>query len=1046
MAMHYFKRGITTSVISVVLMLFISSTVSAQIEAIGTCDGVDTSYRYAISITNLDASTPYTITSNGNAVITNTTVGATYTISGLIYADGTESVEVKVIANPSTTQDTLTFTVHEVLCVDANKDGTMDFNKATCDYTVPVPNSGTIVSTVAPYSGNSVYLYILADSAGVVHNPIAHNYSGHFTNLADGMYRVSAYHFLSTAEAAGFIADLTPGSSDLDDFGSSSTPVCYNFCGSATYTVDCGCIVNIDTHPIDEEVCEDDPVIFEVAASITPPIPPSGVLLYQWQIKSGAGAFGNVSGATDSIYQIASAAVSMDNDSFRVIVTLDVSGVAICRDTSSAVALKVNGKPVFDDTVTATVCSDDEIGIVLAVTGASVAADSFRIVSIDSNGLVSSAGSPTTGVTADVNFISGHAWTNTTGAPVDVSYSISPISASGCIGDTVQIMVTITPAPSYAGPDIVTVCSGESIGVTIPTLDDNSLAMDSFVISSFVSSNLSGTATAGGTTNTSFLANDEFVNISGAPDSVKFTVTPYSGGCVGESFEIIVIVNPEPLFTTDLSTTVCSDTEIAVNLPTVDDNSLAIDSFTITAIVGDSLSGMASTGNGLTAVTYIASDVFTNTSTVLDSVIYTVTPYSGSCIGESFTIVVKIAPEPVAYDPEPMVCSDEALSITLQDLITNGLSNVAFTWYATATDSVSGETTTSSTASSITDVLTNVTGSDQVVVYTVIPTSAAGDGSCVGDTFYITVTVQSEPVGQDSDVEVCSGEALDIDLEASITNGVSLKGFLYTVSSSDAGAVAAGAARTDTTLSNITDTYTNTSSSVVTITYTVTPVSTSGCVGDAFEVEVEVRPEPILASLDTDVCSNTASGVVLAVASGSVAADSYNIVNINNNGLTATAGSPSSGTTTDVNEIADDAWENKTSASVDVVYSIIPVSEAGCVGDTFYVTLTIDPEAVVEAGSSITICSNGSVELSSLSATITGGASDGTWSSTSGTFDNAQFSTAMTFTPSTAQIDAGFAILTLTSDDPTGECGPESDTVTIYINDVRCSQFPWNGN
>ena len=93
-------------------------------------------------------------------------------------------------------------------------------------------------------------------------------------------------------------------------------------------------------------------------------------------------------------------------------------------------------------------------------------------------------------------------------------------------------------------------------------------------------------------------------------------------------------------------------------------------------------------------------------------------------------------------------------------------------------------------------------------------------------------------------------------------------------------------------------------------------------------------PEPVLAALSTSKCSDEALGFNLSVAAGSSAAASYNITGINPNGLTASAGLPSSGSGLPASSIADDAWRNTTNSPVNVVYSIVPVGANGSTGDT----------------------------------------------------------------------------------------------------------------
>ena len=99
------------------------------------------------------------------------------------------------------------------------------------------------------------------------------------------------------------------------------------------------------------------------------------------------------------------------------------------------------------------------------------------------------------------------------------------------------------------------------------------------------------------------------------------------------------------------------------------------------------------------------------------------------------------------------------------DATTSNVSLDTFSWSAADNTSVTGETTTTSTSSFITDNLTNLTGVAQTVIYTVTPTSAA-PGSCVGNPYTITVTVNPEPVGADPTPLTCSDVPLNVNLDA----------------------------------------------------------------------------------------------------------------------------------------------------------------------------------------------------------------------------------------------------------------------------------------
>ncbi|HMX39738.1 MAG TPA: hypothetical protein PKD78_05405, partial [Saprospiraceae bacterium] len=102
--------------------------------------------------------------------------------------------------------------------------------------------------------------------------------------------------------------------------------------------------------------------------------------------------------------------------------------------------------------------------------------------------------------------------------------------------------------------------------------------------------------------------------------------------------------------------------------------------------------------------------------------------------------------------------------------------------------------------------------------------------------------------------------------------------------------------------------------------------------------------------------------------------------------------------------------------------------------------LTINTLPIVNAGADLLICEGDKLKLADLSASITAngsGVTTGLWSTSgTGTFQpSAVFPTALTYTPSAADIAAGYVILRLTSDDPTGPCGPVWDEVRLGFHE-----------
>ena len=134
----------------------------------------------------------------------------------------------------------------------------------------------------------------------------------------------------------------------------------------------------------------------------------------------------------------------------------------------------------------------------------------------------------------------------------------------------------------------------------------------------------------------------------------------------------------------------------------------------------------------------------------------------------------------------------------------------------------------------------------------------------------------------------------------------------------------------NSTFTNITGENTNsyltpTVSVVMYYRATYTCTGSSNC-NSATSGVFTVNPRPIIANQTATICSDVATGFTLPGSSNGVAIGGYNITAINNGGLTASAGTPATGTGLAASVIADDAWTNTGSTSVDVVYTVVPVS------------------------------------------------------------------------------------------------------------------------
>jgi hypothetical protein len=619
----------------------------------------------------------------------------------------------------------------------------------------------------------------------------------------------------------------------------------------------------------------------------------------------------------------------------------------------------------------ASVGSNSPSGIILDDNGAGTNAASFDITTINFNGLTASAGSPATGTSLSATVISDDAYTNG-GSATNVIYTVVPKSSLGCAGNATDIVLTVgTGAPS-GGNLSVTRCSDVASGVTL-----SGTGAASFNITAI---NFNGlTASAGSpATGTGFpstvIQDDAFTNTGTAPKNVVYTVVPVnSSGTAGSSFEVTLTVNPEPVLA-QLNATRCSRVSSGIIL---NDNGTSVDAaaFNIASI---DFGGLESTAGAPAQGTELASsaivdDAFVNTSASPVNVIYVVVPVSAAgCPGNNANATLTVQPEPVMNTAlDASVPSGEPSGITLDD---NGGGVDAASFNITAinfngltANAGSPATGNSLPGSVISDDAYVNNGSVAVnVLYTVVPKSIAG---CEGAVATVTLTVEpAPPVADGINVTRCSDIATGVTLAS--TGGVSynITAINFDGLTPSAGNPATGTGFPPTVIQD--DAYTNSGLVPKNVVYTVVPVSSSGATGSPAQVTVTVNPEPVLAQQITATkCSRLPSEIVLRNDGSAVHASVFNITNVSFGALSIAAGSPSQGTGLGASVIADDAYINQAASNATVSYTVVPVSDAGCLGTSSAVTFVVEPEPVLsttlnktvdsEVASGITLDDNG---------------------------------------------------------------------------------------
>ncbi|MES2284708.1 MAG: PKD-like domain-containing protein [Bacteroidota bacterium] len=385
----------------------------------------------------------------------------------------------------------------------------------------------------------------------------------------------------------------------------------------------------------------------------------------------------------------------------------------LCPGIPQLLAVTIIPTPTITNPVTATVCSGGTLSIALT----------------------SNVNSTFSWIAADNPNTSGESITTQTGSPLSnvlinnsalvetVIYTVTPTSSpDGCLGTPQDITVTVNPAPSMTSPPSATICSGDTVSIA---LTSNNASTFTWIATN--NPNTTGESTA---SQTGSPLSDLIISSTAVVETVVYTVTPTSSpeGCVGAPQTVTVSVNPASNMTSPNSATICNGGTVSIPL-----TSTLASSYSWVAADNVNTTGESTTpqtGGPLT-------DLITNTSVSIQSVIYTVTPTSilDGCPGIPQTVTVTIIPTPTITSPVAgSICSDGTVTIPL----TSNVPSI-YSWIAADNVNTTGESITTQTGSPLNNTLTNNTTSVQNVIYTVTPTSSP-DG-CAGTPQIVTITV-----------------------------------------------------------------------------------------------------------------------------------------------------------------------------------------------------------------------------------------------------------------------------------------------------------------
>ena len=594
-----------------------------------------------------------------------------------------------------------------------------------------------------------------------------------------------------------------------------------------------------------------------------------------------------------------------------------------CSGTSKTFTIVVNPTPVVTFSLpNQIVCSEDNTNQV-SLSSTTPTNIKFSWAAVVPSGI--------TGVTAitGTNLIPVQKLINTTNAPLVINYKAyaSFMSADSCKGADFTYTITVNPKALIQSNETTTICSGTSFSITPSNGSGNMIPDNTTYTWSSPVSNPSGSIGGGSSQNTPKPSiSQTLTNSSNVVATATYSVTPHSGICTGQPFDILVSVHPTPEVNALNDTTLCSGEEY---------NQLVGFSGNMPGTVFNWICSNDSIGNVLSGSGSIPSFITVNATSKPLKTKITVTPVLNACTGtsKSFTITVNPIPKinPVTDD---VLCSN---STTGTISFSGNVAGTVFSW-VNSNKTIGLKDSTGVNMPAFKAVNNGITPVIDSITVTPI------FNGCAGLPFTFTRTVNPTPiVNQPLDMEICSGiKTACIKLSGNIANSKfnwtstnNLIGLPYT-SGTDS---IPGFTATNNTTAQLVDTI------------TIIP-DVNGCSGipQRFTIKVNPTPAVIFSKGSQTICSGTLTSVVNLTSNVAGSTLVWNAVQPN--GITGVV-------TTGTSQIPTQNLINTTNQPIDVIYSSKAIYQGGiCEGNVYDYIITVNPVPSIKT-KEITICNGG---------------------------------------------------------------------------------------
>ncbi|MCX2482214.1 PKD domain-containing protein [Pedobacter sp. MR2016-24] len=591
-------------------------------------------------------------------------------------------------------------------------------------------------------------------------------------------------------------------------------------------------------------------------------------------------------------------------------------------------------------------------------------------------------------------------------------------SDGGCQADNIELPICIQdpPKPSFTIPtNLLCLTSGTLTATSTSILDNTCPNTPTYLwaVTNETGAPASGVTYIGGTNANSINPQFRFNQLG----IYNITLTISSATCQVTTIPQRIVVNTDPLVSLSPDIALCARGEY-----TFDPNASVTK--TTTSGTADVLANTYTwtvTGGQFDFVAPTNANSRYPKINFKDFATYTVTlTHTNNC--NTATDVQQItfspAPIPVITATPSTVCYNDNINLTGR--IDNNNPNTTFQWVGSGTFTPVNNLTTIYTPTNA----ERVAGVANIKL--VVQTGLVGTCSQVETLSSITIfpeNTTTNPVASRSQ-NICTGNQVAFLPTSTVSGSI----FTWTATNADgnaSGIRTVGSGKIEETIVN-----TNPTANAVVV-YTITPKA-NGCDGVPFTFTVTVTPRPVVTVnlAAPTICSGTGAGITMSSNLPAPPSTSYIWTSVVTTGTIEGNTNNAQSTTTGV---INDILINTSKEQATVIYTITPISAAGCPGTPVDITILVDPAVTTaKAGNDESICDQDNFTLQGNAPEIPN--ETGTWTLTSGQVDITIVNPNLPNTAITGLRAGQFYTFKWTISAPT-TCLPSSDEVVITVNE-----------